>query len=211
MIDVTENRNSFLGGSEVASIIGLNKYKSKYDLWLEKTGKVEREEIDNEAIRLGNRLEPVLFELFKNTHLTEYDTIIDNTRYFHKNYNFLVGHIDGLLVRKSDNKKGVLEIKTTTIQNKNMLENWKDKIPDNYFCQILHYMNVCNLDFAVVYAYLNIYPNSEYHKQEIKEYYFSRNDVQSDIEYLEKACVEFWNENVLKDVSPEIVSKKLEF
>lgn len=210
-MDVTKDRNSFLGGSDVSCIIGLNKYKSKYDLWLEKTGQIEREKIDNEAIRMGNRLESVLFELFKNTHLTEYETIIDDTRYVHKKYPFLVGHIDGLLKKRVANELGVLEIKTTTIQNKNMLENWQGKIPDNYYCQILHYMNVCNLDFAIVYVYMNIYPDSEYHRQEIKEYYFSRSEQQDSIDYLEKSCVDFWNENVLKNIQPELVSKKLEF
>lgn len=34
-------RSTGLGGSDVATICGLNKYKSPLQLWLEKTGQVE--------------------------------------------------------------------------------------------------------------------------------------------------------------------------
>ena len=34
-------RNSGIGGSDAGIIVGLNKWKSPFQLWLEKTGQVE--------------------------------------------------------------------------------------------------------------------------------------------------------------------------
>ncbi len=41
------------GGTDVACILGVNKYKSAYNYWLEKTGKIEREPVQNEAVYFG--------------------------------------------------------------------------------------------------------------------------------------------------------------
>ena len=49
-----------IGGSEAAIILGLNKYKTAYQLWLEKTGEIIPEELDSEAIHFGNVLEDVV-------------------------------------------------------------------------------------------------------------------------------------------------------
>lgn len=48
-----------LGGSTIAAAAGIDPYCSPIRLWLEMTGRVHREETD--AMRLGRRLEPVIF------------------------------------------------------------------------------------------------------------------------------------------------------
>jgi predicted phage-related endonuclease len=51
--DFTHNRTSFLGGSDIGAILGVSKYRSAMDIWLEKTGKkVDRK--DNFALRFGS-------------------------------------------------------------------------------------------------------------------------------------------------------------
>ncbi len=37
--DFTHNRTDFLGGSDIGAILGVSKYRSAMDVWLEKTGK----------------------------------------------------------------------------------------------------------------------------------------------------------------------------
>ena len=39
-----EMRNKGIGGSEAAVIVGMNRWKSPFQLWLEKTGEVEPED-----------------------------------------------------------------------------------------------------------------------------------------------------------------------
>lgn len=42
-----DNRLKGVGGSDAGSVLGLNKYKSAYALWCEKTGRIHKN-IDNE-------------------------------------------------------------------------------------------------------------------------------------------------------------------
>ena len=54
---LAERRKS-IGGSDAATILGMNPYRSRYNLWLEKTGGLFPDEIcDRESVRLGNDLE----------------------------------------------------------------------------------------------------------------------------------------------------------
>jgi putative phage-type endonuclease len=52
-----EERKSRIGASEVSAALGLNPYKSPFQLWAEKTGLLEAPELNTEAIRWGARLE----------------------------------------------------------------------------------------------------------------------------------------------------------
>lgn len=45
-------RTSGIGGSDAGTIMGANPWKSPYQLWLEKTGQVEAEDIDDRKVRL---------------------------------------------------------------------------------------------------------------------------------------------------------------
>ena len=58
-------RNKGIGGSEAAVIVGMNRWKSPFQLWLEKTGEVEPEDLsNNEFIYWGNVLEQVVADRF---------------------------------------------------------------------------------------------------------------------------------------------------
>lgn len=50
-------RKPYIGGSEVAIVLGLSPWKTPVDLWLEKTGRREPDDTPSEAMRLGNELE----------------------------------------------------------------------------------------------------------------------------------------------------------
>jgi len=66
------DRNAGLGASDAAAAVGLSKWKSPYELWLEKTGQAS-DEVDPDAlpIVMGNALEPVVLAHFtKRTGLT---------------------------------------------------------------------------------------------------------------------------------------------
>lgn len=40
-------RNKYIGGSDAGCVLGFNKWKSPYELFLEKTGKKEPEDLSN--------------------------------------------------------------------------------------------------------------------------------------------------------------------
>ena len=49
-----ELRASSIGGSDVAALLGISPYKSKWQLWMEKSGKLEAEDLSyNTAVQAG--------------------------------------------------------------------------------------------------------------------------------------------------------------
>ena len=88
-------------------------------------------------------------------------------------------------------RRGILEIKTTNILQSMQREKWNGKIPDNYYCQVLHYLAVTEYDFAVLKAQLK----SEWHGElriTVKHYFIERKDIEEDIRYLVEAEQRFW-------------------
>src|SRR5690606_38820092 len=58
-----EWRKKGIGGSDAAAIVGLDKYRSAFDVYAEKVG-LKAEEPDNEAMRQGRDLEQYVAERF---------------------------------------------------------------------------------------------------------------------------------------------------
>ena len=62
-------RTKGVGGSDMGTILGLNPYSTPYDLWLEKTGRQQPEDISGKwAIVKGNALEVELRRRFRQLH-----------------------------------------------------------------------------------------------------------------------------------------------
>ena len=57
-------RRMGIGGSDVSVIAGINPYKSVHQLWLEKTGQIEPEDVENDYTHFGNVLEPIVRKEF---------------------------------------------------------------------------------------------------------------------------------------------------
>ncbi len=52
-------RRNYIGSSDAAAILGLDPFKSAYDVWLEKTADIEPD-TSSEAAEIGNWIEPLL-------------------------------------------------------------------------------------------------------------------------------------------------------
>lgn len=78
--NVTNNRNLYVGGSDVPTILGLNKYKTQYELAKEKVGIVKSEFKGNEYTQYGNIMEPQIRDYINALNETNFvpDTRIDN-------------------------------------------------------------------------------------------------------------------------------------
>ena len=59
-----KERKKSLGGSDMGAVLGLNKYRSPYTVWAEKTGRIG-EEPENEAMRQGRDLEQYVASRFE--------------------------------------------------------------------------------------------------------------------------------------------------
>ena len=114
--DWLEERKKGIGGSDAATILGLNPYKTSIDLWEEKTGRKDAEDIsDKPYVKYGTKAEDHLRELFK-LDFPQYEvTHQENAIIKHPIYPFLFASLDGQLVDKNTGELGILEIKTTNI------------------------------------------------------------------------------------------------
>lgn len=181
-----EDRRKGIGGSDVATVLGLNKYKSVYQLWLEKTGQVEVTSAQSEAAYWGNTLEEVVAEEFSKR--TGKKVRRRNRVFEHPKYPFLRANIDRDVVGEN----AVLECKTA---NQYLANEWDDdEIPIQYICQVQHYMNVLNLD----YVYFAVLIGGQ------KFIWKKMERDQELIDMITEKLVEFWTENVEKGIEPAI-------
>lgn len=192
-----------LGGSDASSIVGMNPYKSNTELWEIKTGRAEQEDIsDKPYVQYGSKAEEYLRELFKLDY-PEYEVMyVENNMWLNDKYPFAHASLDGWLKDK-DGRYGVWECKTTNILRSMQREKWKDRIPDNYYIQCLHYLMVTEFDFVVLKAQLKSEFNGTTYIQ-TQHYKFERSEVEEDIEYLVKEEAKFW-EYVKNDKRPPLI------
>lgn len=198
-----EKRAGRIGGSDASCIVGMNPYKSNVELWEEKTGKKQAEDIsDKPYVKYGTEAEShlrALFALDFPQYKVSYD---ENNMWLNDSHPFAHASLDGWL-EDEDGRKGILEIKTTNILQSMQREKWNHRIPDNYYIQVLHYLMVTEFDFAVLKAQLKYDYDGDIFLT-TKHYLIEREEVQEDIEFLEKAERKFF-ECIKEDRQPNLV------
>lgn len=192
-----------IGGSEAGAVIGVNKYQSNVDLWELKTGRREAPDLsDNAAVRFGKYAEPHLRELFKQDY-PEYEVDYHEfDMYVNDDHPFIFATLDGEITAP-DGSRGILEIKTTTIQNRKQWDEWDEQIPDSYYAQILHQLAATGWNFAILKAYIRYHVDGEV-RVTIRHYRIDRKDVESDILWLIEKEAEFW-QAVQSDRRPALI------
>jgi putative phage-type endonuclease len=187
-------RKDGLGGTSASAIVGMNPYLTNQDLYDQKVGLAIPEDIGHkEFVIYGKKAEAPLAELFK-LDFPEYDLERNDYWVFQSNkYPFLFASIDGLLTCKRTGEQGILEIKTTNILQSMQKEKWNHSIPQSYYCQLLHYLLVTGLSYAILKAQLKYsYDNDIF--LSTKHYRIDRANVQADLDYLLEAELKFWEQ-----------------
>ena len=134
-------RQKGIGGSDVSAICGLNKYKSAFQLWAEKTGQYDVSG-DNESAYWGKVLEPVIRSEF--TKRTGLPVVPESNLLQHEEYPFMLANLDGIV--QSADAKYIFEAKTASIYR---LQEWEqDCVPYPYQLQVQHYLSVTDLTGA---------------------------------------------------------------
>ena len=193
-----------IGGSDASALVGLNPYKTNIDLWKEKTGREKAPDISNETyVKFGHDAEPHLRAMFA-LDFPQYEVgYVENNMFFNDKIPFAHASLDGWLIERETGRKGVLEIKTTNILQSMQREKWNDRIPDNYYCQVLWYLMVTEFDFAVLKARLR----SEWQdgiRITIRHYMIERSEVLEDIKELEQAGWKMWTA-IQEDREPNLI------
>lgn len=197
-------RSGRIGGSDAAAVLGCNPWMTNVQLWEYKTDKAKQKDIsDKEVVKYGNNAEPLLRQLFA-LDFPQYEVLYEENNIF-SNDKIPWAHasLDGWLVDKETGRKGILEIKTSTISQSLQKEKWKNRIPDNYYIQILHYLMVTGFDFVILKAQLKYDYDGDI-MLNTRHYKIEREEVLEDIKYLIKAEKEF-SEYIKNAIKPPLV------
>lgn len=197
-------RTQSIGGSDASCIVGMNPYKTNIELYNEKKGIIRTEDIsDKPYVIYGTKAEEYLRKLFALDYPQYEVEYVENNMFTNSKYPYAHASLDGWLTDKETGKKGILEIKTTEILRSMQREKWKDRLPDNYYIQILHYLMVTEYDFVILKAQLKTTFEDDVYLQ-TKHYHINRADVEDDIQYLAEKELQFY-ECLKKGKEPNMV------
>jgi putative phage-type endonuclease len=136
------NARRGIGGSDIASVMDKNPWKSAFQLWAEKTGQISDDIEPSMPMKLGTAFEPTIRNLFAKEN-EAWLTVHETGTWQSKENSLLKANVDGIIEWK-DGKLGVLEIKFTR-------QYW-DELPEHYNLQVQHYLQVLGLDKGLVVA-----------------------------------------------------------
>lgn len=151
-----KQRDTRIGGSEIAVIMRCSPYQSRFSLYHTKLGSVPRAEL-NKPMEWGNRLEPVVIRAHLDNHpqLRGYPATYGDT-YVNVRQPWMLAHADALYFNGSGRLVLGMEAKTgqrSSIKTPWQQEGWGPSgstdpadMPYHYYLQILWYMIVYGLD-----------------------------------------------------------------
>jgi len=178
-------RRKGIGGSDAGAILGVNKYKTPLDVYLDKTGQAPEIE-DNDAMYWGRALEDIVaYEYAKRTGKK---VRRNNAILVHPEHKFMLANLDREIV----GEPGILEIKTAA-----RADDWgepgSDEVPESYLAQVMHYMAVTGAQFADIAVLIA--------GRKFQTYTIQRDDQL--IEHMIEVERDFWENNVYRLVPPD--------
>lgn len=186
------DRTRYLGGSDVGALLGVSKWKTPLQLYLEKTGQ-SVEEIDPakaKIFRRGKRMEPVVFEMMAEE--SGILAVARNQRYVDSEHEFLSCEIDGEAI--IDAARINLEVKTShPFAAGQWGEEGTDEMDVAYVAQAQHGLMVTGRNLCIFGVLVGA--------DDLRTYRVERDD--ETIAAMRGREVAFWREHVLARVPPE--------
>ena len=204
--DFSVDRSKYIGGSDIGAILGLSRFRSPLEVWMEKTGK-EIKKLDSLPLRFGYFAEEFVASEYSRS--TGFELIHDESIYIHPEHAFMSAHMDRFVLEggaasstssstSTPTPTRILECKTANpFSSGDWGEVGSDEVPMSYLCQCIWYMAITNInrvDLAVLFG------NSDFRIYEINR------DLELEAVILQKASL-FWDEYVLKDIAPPAKSE----
>mgnify|MGYP001276816094 CR=1 FL=1 len=179
-------RKKGIGGSDAPVVLGLSKYKTPFELWLEKTDQTFVDESQSEAAYFGSLLEDLVAKEFEKR--TGKKVRRNNFILQHPKYDFIIANID----RKVVGENALLECKTASAYYAKEWEN--DEVPAPYLVQVQHYMGVTGYEKAYIAVLIG---GQKFVWKEVE-----RDDELIDMIF--QAERHFWHEHVEKNIPPKL-------
>jgi putative phage-type endonuclease len=188
----------FVGGSDVAAILGVSPWKTPHELWLQKTGRAPREEITPEQQKRfdrGHRLEPVVLQMLIDRLQDDghdVELLRTNERYTDAEHPFMACEIDFELMLDGEHING--DCKTVhPFAAKKWGEEGTDEVPIEYAAQFMHGLGITGRRRCIVATLIGM--------DDLLIYFVDRDD--ETIAGIRQRVAQYWNECVLADVPPD--------
>jgi putative phage-type endonuclease len=205
-VEVKEQRRKFIGGSDIAAVVGLSPWKTRTQLWADKiTPAVDSGKKPKKQLSRGHRWEGVVAEMLVEK-LSEDGHDVEVLTYNHRHIDVDLPHfaceID--FVISLNGRVTNVELKTVHPFAKNQWGAHEDDVPVHYQAQLQWGMGITGVKQGIIAPLFGA--------DEIQAYLY---DFEEDtcLE-LRKAADTFWREHVLTGIPPEpeeLVDLKLLF
>lgn len=181
-----KGRQKGVGGSDVGAIMGVNRWKSPFEVYVDKTEEITEVKESGELCYWGDTLEEVVAREFSIR--TGKRVRKDNRQLVHKTHEFMIGNIDRRIVGENS----FLECITV---NAFKAKEWEgEEIPPSVLLQCQHYMEVMEADSCHIAALIG---GQRFVHKEIKR----DEELASMIVEAEK---DFWINHVQKGIPPNL-------
>jgi putative phage-type endonuclease len=195
--DFTQDRTKYIGGSDIGAILGLSKFRTPLQVWLEKTGQ-DLGKLDSLPLRFGSFAES--FVATEYSRSTGFELIHDESAFIHPQHTFMSAHIDRLVLECNGQASPtrILECKTANpFAQLEWGEAGSDQVPMSYLCQCIWYMAITGIektDLAVLFGNNDFRIYEIIRDQELEELVLQR-------------AISFWDDYVLKGTPPPAVNE----
>ena len=174
--DVTQDRDKYIGGSDIPAILGISKFTTRWQLLLEKAGLAERPFAGNRFTEYGHFIEPLIrnhINLIYNTNFYPNRVINGDIRY----------HADGF------NGECVLEVKSTSDIHPTV-DGYKV-----YLVQLLKGMEENGVERGILAVYDR--PEDlcrEFDPQRLQVFEISLDEHRNLLDYVNREIEKFWSD-----------------
>lgn len=173
------DRSTYLGGSDVAPILGISPWRTPLDVYLDKI-QPRKEETDPGRLKVlnrGKRMEPYVIDLLAEE--TGLEIIRRGERYLDPDLDFIAAEIDAEAATGEN-----IEIKTVSpFKAREWGEEQSDEIPLHYAAQAMHGMMVTSREVCVFGVLIG--------GDDFRVYRIERDDVT--IDAIRQKEIEFWS------------------
>ena len=141
--DWLKARSTGIGSSDAAAILGASPWKSALELWAEKSGLLEAENLDEvEYVKWGSLLEAPIAEEYQK--ITGRKIAKPEAIYQHEKYDWMIANPDRFIL-DDPRGDGILEVKTASEYK---VHDWDEEAPLDYQIQLQHQLAVSGYSFG---------------------------------------------------------------
>ncbi len=193
------DRSKFLGGSDIAAVLGISPWRTPLDLWRDKStprSETPRKQVFSRGIRWESVVAEMLVErLEADGHTVE--IVGSNNRYRDQEHDFMAAEIDFEI--KLDGAEEITNVELKTVHPFKMRdwgESDSDNMPTHYTAQVMWGLGVTRRRSGILAALFGA--------DELRAYPVLRDE--ETVQALRGRGLHFWQRHVLTGIAPDPIT-----